>query len=128
LAPDTLTADMVGHFLIGNWDRLAGGDSVRCRYLVVPRRETVGFTFARAGDTVWRGCPAVLVRMEATSALLSPLIKPLVFTVERAAPHRVLQYTGRILPKVQVDGKWKDAEAVTVFDWDLAGKGKSRGQ
>jgi hypothetical protein len=118
LAPDTLTSDMVGAFLLAHWQALSEGQSVRCRYLVVPRRETVGFTFIKAGESVWRGRPVTLVRMEATSPLLSPLVKPLIFTMEQAAPHRVLQYAGRTTPKVKTDGKWMDIDAVTVFDWD----------
>lgn len=120
LAPDTLTADMVGPFLLAHWQALAEGQSVRCRYLVIPRRETVGFTFTRAGESVWRGRPVVLVRMEVTSPLLSPLVKPLIFTIEQAPPHRVLQYTGRTTPRLKTDGKWKDFDAVTIFDWEPA--------
>jgi hypothetical protein len=51
---------------------------------------------------------------------LATLVDPLYFTLEKAPPHRVLRYAGRTTPKTQVGGKWKDLDAVTVFDWDSA--------
>jgi hypothetical protein len=85
--------------------------------IVVPRRETVGFTFLKQSETTWRGQEVVTVRMEATSAILGALVDPLFFTIQKAPPHRVLQYVGRTTPKIRAGGKWKDLDAVTVFDW-----------
>jgi len=48
------------------------------------------------------------------------LVNPLVFTLDQAPPHRVLKYVGRTTPRTQVTGKWKDVDAVTVFDWKSA--------
>jgi hypothetical protein len=45
LKGNVLICDMVGPFLASNWDGLARGEEVKCRYIVVPRKETVGFTF-----------------------------------------------------------------------------------
>jgi hypothetical protein len=117
LRENTLTADAVGPFLASHWDALQRGEKVKCRYIVVPRTETVGFTFIKDSDAK-RGFPnALLVRMEPTSLFLSPLVDPLFFTIEQAPPHRVLQYVGRTTPKIQIGGNWKDLDAVTVFDW-----------
>lgn len=120
LSPDTLINDMVGPFLVSHWDALIHGDKLRCRYIVVPRRETVGFTFLRVSDAKWRGRDVLLVRMEPSSALLAALVKPLFFTIEKSLPHRILQYVGRTTPQLQDRGKWNDLDAVTVFDWESA--------
>jgi hypothetical protein len=40
--------------------------------------------------------------------------------MQKDPPHHVLQYVGRTTPKVEVAGKWKDLDAVTVFDWESA--------
>jgi hypothetical protein len=93
---------------------------VKCRYIVVPRRETVGFTFTKEAASTWQGRQVLIVRMEASSQVIAALVNPLVFTVEQAWPHRVLQYVGRTTPKTQAGSKWKDLDAVTVFDWDSA--------
>ncbi len=73
--------------------------------------------FLRKQSTVQR---VLVVRMEPSSSFLGTLVDPLVFTLEQAPPHRVLQYVGRTTPKIQVAGKWKDLDAVTVFDWKSA--------
>jgi len=120
LRENILVADMVGQFLASHWDTLERREKVKCRYIVVPRSETVGFTFAKDGDATRAGVPVIVVRMEASSALVAPLVDPLFFTIEKSPPHRVLEYTGRTTPKIQVKGKWKDLDALTVFDWESA--------
>jgi hypothetical protein len=118
LRPNTLMADMVGPFLKAHWAALESGEKVKCRYLVIPRCETVGFTFVKDRDSTWRGTPAVLVRMGASSPFIAALVEPLVFTLQKAPPHRVLQYVGRTTPKIRVRDQWQDLDALTVFDWN----------
>jgi hypothetical protein len=118
LAENTLNSDMVATFLARNWERLMRGEKLKSRYIVVPRSETVGFTFSKASEVDWRGRKAVVIKMEATSPIIAVLVDPLFFTIETSAPHRVLQYAGRTTPKIDAGGKWKDLDAVTVFDWE----------
>ncbi len=118
LADATLNSDMIATFLALHWDGLMRGEKLRIRYIVVPRSETVGFTFSKEKQTDWRGRRAVVIRMEATSPIIAALVDPLFFTLEQAAPHRVLQYAGRTTPKFDAGGKWKDLDAVTIFDWE----------
>jgi hypothetical protein len=114
---DTLVADMVGPFLAAHWDALMRGDKVKCRYIVVPRRETVGFQFVKESEANWQGREVIIVKMEASSLLIAALVNPLIFTIEKAPPHRVVQYVGRTTPKLQSGKQWKDLDAVNVFDW-----------
>jgi hypothetical protein len=120
LREDTLIGDMVGPFVVSRYDALSRGEKVRCRYIVVPRSETVGFTFVKDSESTWQGHKMLVVKMEASSRLIAALVDPLFFTMEENAPHRVVQYIGRTTPKIQVGGKWKDFDAVTVFDWESA--------
>jgi hypothetical protein len=117
LRENTLIADMVGPFLVAHWDALRRGEKIECRYIVVPRRETVGFTFAK--DTVARrqDQDVLIVKMGATSPIIAALVDPLFFAMEQAPPHRVLEYQGRTTPKIRSGKKWDDMDAVTVFDW-----------
>jgi hypothetical protein len=117
LRADTLTGDMVGPFLADHWAELIKGREVKCRYLVVPRKETVGFTFARHEETTWQGKPVVVIRMAPSSMVIGLIVDPLFFTLEKNGAHRVLQYTGRTTPKLKSKSGWKDLDAVTVFDW-----------
>jgi hypothetical protein len=117
LRDDTLTDDMIGVFLQSHWEAISNGRAVKCRYLVVSRRQTVGFTFVRISESTFDGLPVVIVKMEATSILVSALVNPLFFTVEKDAPHRTLQYIGRTEPKLHAGTKWTELDAVTVFGW-----------
>ncbi len=117
LRANTLMADMVGPFLASNWEALWRGEKLKCRYLVVPREETVGFTFLKHSRSTSHGQKVLVVKMEATSPFVAALVDPLFFTVEEDPPHRVLEYSGRTTPKIRVGERWKDLDAVTVFDW-----------
>jgi hypothetical protein len=44
-------------------------------------------------------------------------IDPLYFSLEKDAPHRMLEYTGRTTPRVKKGKAWKYLDADTVFDW-----------
>jgi len=117
LRNDTLTSDMVAPFLVSHWGDVANGDKVKCRYVVVPRRETVGFTFVKESETTSQGRSVVIVKMEPTSLIIARLVDPVFFTLEKGGQHRVLEYTGRVTPKSKVGNKWGDLDATVVFDW-----------
>jgi hypothetical protein len=107
-------------FLANYWDALLRGEKLKCRYVVLPRRENVGFIFWKESESTWHGQPVVLVKMQPSSSLITAAVDPLVFTIQMAPPHRVFHYAGRTTPKIQVAGKWKDLDALTVFDWNSA--------
>src|ERR1017187_3859805 len=90
LRNDTLTGDTVAPFLASHWGELLNEGMVKCRYIVVPRRETVGFTFAKESETTLQGRAVVIIRMEPTSLSIARLVDPVFFTVERDSPLRVL--------------------------------------
>jgi hypothetical protein len=115
---EILVNDMVVQFMIAHWDALTAGAVTRCRLVSVSRVETVGFKFFKESETTWRGKPALIVKMEPSSVIIARLVAPLHFVMEKASPHRVLQYTGRTTPSIFRNGKWEDLDAVTVFDWN----------
>ena len=117
LRKDVLINDMVAPFLISHWEELSNGREVKCHYIVLPRRETVGFTFTKEREESWTGRAVVILKMEPTSPIIAELVDPLYFTIEKEGPHRVLKYTGRTTPKIQSGKKWKDLDATTEFDW-----------
>ena len=117
LRNDTLTGDMVAPFLVSHWAELLNGEKLKCRYVVVPRRETVGFTFAKESETTLQGQAVVIIKMEPTSLIIARLVDPVFFTVEKDGQHRVLQYVGRVTPKAKAGNKWDDLDATFVFEW-----------
>ena len=123
LQPDTVVSDMVAPFLGSHWDALMRGEKVKCRYIVLARRETVGFTFVKESESTSQGKQVAIIKMEATSPIIAALIDPLFFTLEKQGRHHVLEYRGRTTPKTREGSSWKDLDAITVFDWAEKGEG-----
>lgn len=117
LRPDTLIGDMIAPFLAAHWNDLMKGNDLKCRYIVPERAETVGFKFAKHAEKTVLGKPVVIIKMSPSSFVIAALVDPLYFTLEKDGEHRVLQYDGRTTPKLKDGNKWKDLDAVTVFDW-----------
>lgn len=113
-----LVNDMVGPYIAAHWDGLVNGEILKCRFVSIPRAETVGFKFFKEYDTTWRGKPVMIVKAEPSSIIIAQLVAPLHFVVEKTSPHRVLEYTGRTTPKFRKNGKWEDLDAVTVINWN----------
>lgn len=118
LQNDTLNNDMIGNFIAVHWADLLRGAAVKFRFTALAKVETIGFTLTKESETIWRGKPAVIIKMEATSWIVAQFVDPLRFTADKTGAHRVLQYWGRTTPSVQKGGKWDDLDALTVFDWN----------
>ena len=113
-----LISDMVGPFLLDHWSDLLKGNELKCRYIVIDRRETVGFTFVKDSEGRRNGRNVIIVKMFPTSRIISALVDPLFFTIEKDGRRRTLEYTGRTPVKIKDGSKWKDLDGVTVFEWD----------
>jgi len=114
---DTIVNDMVNPCLVSHWQELMRGDTVKCHYIALSRAETVGFDFVKTGETVTNGMPVVIVKMAPSNFIISALVDPLMFMIEKNGLHRVLDYDGATTPHIKVGDKFKDLEAITVFDW-----------
>src|SRR5262249_51258934 len=112
LRRDALINDMVAPFLTSHWDALMKGQTVKSRHIVVPRRETIGFSFVKFTETTRRGEPVVIIKMEATSPLIAAVVDPLIFVMEKTGKRHILEYVGRTTPKIREGNKWKDLDAV----------------
>lgn len=113
-----LANDMVGPYIATHWDALVRGAVLKCRFVSIPRAETVGFKFFKESETTWHGKPVMIVKAQPTSILIAQLVAPLHFVVDKAGRHNVLEYSGRTTPKFRKNGKWEDLDAVTVVDWN----------
>jgi hypothetical protein len=114
---DTIIDDMIPGFIVSHWDALQSGSPAKFRYIVLSRRETVGFRLVRDGETTRNGKPVIRIKMEPTSIIIARLVAPLIFICEKDDPHRILEYVGRVTPLIKSGNKWKDLDAITVFDW-----------
>ena len=121
LQNDTLCNGMIGPFIASHFELLQQGKSVKFRLLVLSRKETVGFKLIREAESSQDGVPVVRLRMEPTSIIIARLVDPLLFEVEKEPPHRVIQYKGRTSLFLRSGSKWKELDAMCVYDWSHAG-------
>jgi hypothetical protein len=117
LQPDSLVGDMMPDFILAHWNDLAAGKPVNFRFVAQSRLETVGFKLLKDSDVTVRGTAALRLKMQASSFIIAQIVDPIFFVVEKASPHRVLEYEGRTTPKLREGNKWKDLDARTVYDW-----------
>jgi hypothetical protein len=100
--------------MLAHWEALMQGKEVYARYIVVPRTETVGFSFVKSDEATWQGKPAVIIKMEPASFLIRLIVDPVYLTVVKDT-RRVVKYEGRVTPKIKENDAWKDLDAVMVF-------------
>lgn len=89
---------------------LLKGDTVKIRFAVLDRKETVGFQFFKVGEEKFEGKDAVVIKMKPSSFVIAALVDPLFFTFTKD-DMRIRRIVGRTLPKQKIDGKWKDLDA-----------------
>lgn len=116
LKPDTLIDDDLYPFMLAHWDELMRGESVKFRFVSIEWKRTFNFRLVKTGESVVDGHPCEQIAMNPSGLLLAQVVNPLVFTVEKAAPHMMLSYIGRTTPRVKKGDAWKYLDAETVFD------------
>jgi hypothetical protein len=101
-------------YVAAHKDTILKGDNVEARFVVLHRKETVGFKFFKISEGVQDGHEVVTVKMKPTSIIIAAIVDPLFITF-RKDTFQVDEIVGRTMPKKQVDGRWKDLDADTVF-------------
>ncbi len=114
---EVLIGDMIPFDISKHWNTLIRGEPLEFRLIVPARLETVGFRLVKEAEVTCNGKKAVRLRMEASNFFISKLVDPLFFIVEKDAPHRFFEYSGRVTPMQREGDKWKDLDARSVYDW-----------
>lgn len=115
IEPNFVVAAMVMGLLRRNWEKLMKGETIKVRYGVVDRRESVGFSFMKESATAEK----VVIKMKATSMIIAALVSPLRFNLQPDGK-KMLELEGRIAVKVNQDGKFKDFDGYTVYTYASA--------
>ncbi|HEX7675798.1 MAG TPA: hypothetical protein VF412_16595 [Bdellovibrio sp.] len=104
-------------FVRAHWGELNAGTAVPVRYAVWDRRETVGFTLQKMGESDHEGKKWMELRMKPTSFVIAAIVDPihLWYAVDSK---KLMVMKGRVQVKKQVDGKWKDLDAESVYTYD----------
>ncbi len=104
-------------FVEKNWGALAGGKPLDVRFAVWDRLETVGFTLQKVGEKDVAGGKWMELRMKPTSFIIAAIVDPIHLWYSHA-DKKLQVVKGRVAPKIQKDGKWKDLDAESVYTYD----------
>ena len=117
LQPDTLIADNLYPFIIAHWQELMRGESMKFRFISLEQECTYTFQLAKESESSLNERPSVRLKMTPTNPLVSMMVDPLYFTLEKDGDRRLLNYVGRTTPRIKKGKMWKYLDAETVFDW-----------
>lgn len=96
-------------------DLLAGKD-IDMRFGVPERRETVEFKIFKDEEKKIDGRDVIIAKMKPTSVIIAALVNPLYFYFDKASG-RLIEFRGRILPKLKEGDHYKDLDAETVYSY-----------
>ncbi|TBR21178.1 MAG: hypothetical protein EPO63_08940 [Candidatus Nitrosotenuis sp.] len=96
-------------FVYNNWDSLMAGKTVKFRYCVLARMETVGFELKKTDSAANQ----IRIQMKPTSFVISLLVDPIHFTF---LPDKTLvSLEGRVPPKIKKGNDWADLDAYEIY-------------
>jgi hypothetical protein len=119
---DMILPDLIGPFLVKNWESLLKGESLKVHYLLLERQESIGFKFYKDNERILNGVEVVDFIMKATNIFVAQLAPKIRFTLEKAAPHRVIETYGRMpirIAEVPNPRRRKDYKAIDArMEWE----------
>lgn len=105
---------IIGHMIPGlieeNWSKILNKEDIEVRYAVWYRSESLAFRFRFKDETK----DNINVTMEPTSFVIRQLVDPIVFSFEKSSK-KLMSIRGRTIPKIEIDGKLKDFDAITKY-------------
>lgn len=125
LTDDFIVGPSITAYLQRNWAAIARGDHIKARLAVPDRQETLGFEYFKDGEETLNGQKAFVIKMKPANFMIAAIVKPLFFLYTPDGA-RLLEVRGRTQVKQNVDGKWKDLDAVTVYEYKTAAGGNSK--
>lgn len=120
IGADFIVTSAIPLDLEANWDKILKGEKLKRRLAVVDRMETVGFEFFKEKEVDLDGKKAVVVKMKPSSFIIAAIVKPLHFYMS-ADGTTLLQIDGRTTVKKNVNGSFKDLDAITVYTKGVSG-------
>ncbi|MBK7893084.1 MAG: hypothetical protein IPJ84_20180 [Bdellovibrionales bacterium] len=98
------------------WDKILKGETVKARFAVMDRQETVGFEYFKVAEKDVVGRPAIVVKMKPSSFIIAALVDPLLFTFSKDDT-TLLELEGRTIVKVKKGEKFADFDGYTTYSY-----------
>ena len=109
-----VVAQTLRQFFRKNWDKILSGDTIRARFGVPERQETVGFKYFKVSEETIRGHKVIVVKMKPSSFIIAAIVDPLYFYLKKDGTG-VLKMTGRTILKVKNGNDWETLDADIAF-------------
>jgi hypothetical protein len=103
-------------YLHANWKNVTG-DELKVRFAVLDRLETIGFKFFKTKSQELEHKLVVYVTMEPSSFFVSLLVKPIHMIFDTDGT-RLLEMSGRTVPKRKAGNDWHDLDADIVYHYN----------
>jgi hypothetical protein len=103
----------MGEILRAHWQELLNGKDIDIRFAVPDRKESFGFTLGKVSDS--DDPNTVTIKMKAISFFVALVVKPFYMTFTKKEM-KFLRFKGMLLPKKNVEGKWKDIYGEMIYD------------
>jgi hypothetical protein len=97
IEPNMIVPDMVPAVVQSHWQELMGGETVKTRFLVLERQDSFGFKFFKDKERENNGVAVVDFILKPSSFIIAAIAPKIRITMEKAAPHRVVEMEG-VLP------------------------------
>lgn len=104
----------LSRFIKQNIEAIKKGDKVKFRFASWERMETVGFEVFKMGEEMREGAKVLKLKMKASSFIIAAIVDPLTFIFSEDGS-KLLEHRGRVAPKKNVNGSWKDLDAEAVY-------------
>ncbi len=116
-SPVSVVSDQIDERIRENWSKLLKPKgSISLDLMLVNQQKSVGFTIQRTGETRFQKKDAIVFKIAPSSPFIALAIPSGEIVMEKAKPHRRLQYIGRKFLKIKRSGSWEDLDAKVVYD------------
>lgn len=106
----------IARFMKDSWPDLMAGKTVKMRYGVWFRQDTVGFNLKKIKETGDGAGKVVTLKLDPSSFVIRQLVDPVEFDMP-ADGARILELRGRVSPKQKKGDAWKDLDAHMVYKY-----------
>lgn len=114
LDPNYVVGPFMGEILKTNWKELLNGKDVDIRFAIPDRKETFGFTLVKE-EHPEAPSNTVIIKMKAISFFVALVVRPFYMTFTKS-DMKITRFKGMLLPKKNVDGRWKDIVGEIIYD------------
>ncbi|MCO5141937.1 MAG: hypothetical protein M9962_02475 [Oligoflexia bacterium] len=117
-----IVPDMIHSFLADHYEEIKKGETIKFRFLLLERMESIGFKFFLEEEKMWEGRKVSEVIMKPSSFFIALIAPSIHFYLDANPPHRVYGIKGRLPIRKAIKnppenrGDWKAIDGLVKVD------------